>query len=191
MTDTSMKATTSTSNRKLSTQAIGKVRVATRRSKYLMDPRPEPSKRKKHTSMDGTTEMSSHLITFHEVAKSNRLAYFKDRLDGKHSHLKSIAVTREDAAKESDIRNQSVKDIDREILILIDRLPGDLAAVMEDDFRRNVKKKKKDVHVDFYHRLQEELTNPENYHHDLPPASDISNELDVSDDENAADEGTL
>ena len=101
------------------------------------------------------------LINFAELSSRNRLTYIDNRMKGVHVSVNVIPVTQEDAEAREDIKNKPVKDIVKEILQLIDQLPADTARVMEDDYKKNIKGKRKDVLIQFYHRIVEELVDNE------------------------------
>lgn len=169
--DAGVTSSLSRSCQKISVLAIGKARVAIRKAGYLMSPKTA----RPHTSLDGQTKLNPQLITFANFAENNRLAYIEHQLEGKSIKLDTMPITLTEAQEKLNITSKTNEEINTNILKCIDQLPLDVASVMEDDYKRNVKGKKKDVLVDFYYRVIEEMDDELEPVDDIPELANESN----------------
>lgn len=83
-------------------------------------------------------------------------------------------MTSEEKERKSGIQSKTIKEINEIIVKAIDQPPNDIASVMEDDYRKNFKRKaKKGALIELFHRIQEEL--------------DIDEDDSIDDQENCKD----
>ena len=143
------------SARNLKPKPVGRVRVTVRRSGYLSCPQDD----KVHMDIERKTQMSEHLVYFIARASQMRITYIHNKICGNDCAATIIPITSTDAATEKSIESKTVKQIDEIIIKVLDKLPRDVASVMDDDYRRNYHKsrKTKGALIEFYYRVLEEL----------------------------------
>lgn len=132
--------------------------------------------------IDRKTQMSKHLVYFIARASEMKIKYIYNRICGNDSAATIIPITSTDAATEKSIESKTVKQIDEIIIKVLDKLPRDLASVMDDDYRRNYHKsrKTKGALIEFYYRVLKELEKHGNEQENDPDEHDITMALCTS-----------
>lgn len=132
---------------------IFKVRRYVREAKYFMQSETE----KQHVSLDGKTKMSEDLVDYSLHAINNINSYVKARVSNTDIEIKPIYVTEEEKVQANSISNMTVKEIKVKIFQVLELLGNETSKVLEEDYRKNVRNKKKEAYVEFYYKLLEHL----------------------------------
>ena len=132
---------------------INKIRIYVRKSAYLKDPKYP----KTHKSVSGETTLSNKLVSFSSWAKENIQSYILSRLNNEVVNLNIIPVTEEEGKQKDAIENLTKSEIVVKIYELLNLLPLEGLSIEEQLFESTIKRKDKDAHIEFFHKLCEIL----------------------------------
>ena len=130
---------------------INQVRRYLRNTGYLNEPKVE----KTHLTIDGK-KLHSDLLTFTTTAKENIVTYVTGIINNEDDiKLKAVYVTEEEFLNANKVENLSKNEITFKIFEIMEYFSETDRKIYEDMYKKNVKNKKKEIHVTFYYELRD------------------------------------
>ena len=137
--------------KRYNTSQINKVRLFTRKQKYLLNPKIK----NQHVSIAGKKTMSDELIRFASLAVNNINEYIEAKINKTSDTLTPVYVTKEEYEEANSIENSTIGDLRIMTFKIIDTLNKDDPSIQQEIYNKSVKGKRKEKYVEYFYTLCE------------------------------------
>ena len=109
--------------------------------------------------LTGKNHLDKELVHFTSEAKEIRDCYRSAFINKTDNPKKIIFVTGSEREESESVVNCTKAEIERNILLKIEKMPANEGKLMEELYKKTVKRKGKNAYIDFYYTLLEDEQN--------------------------------